>query len=147
MPAAVGLHRQMYVALAEGDAATLQRVCADGLRESLAARIHRRRGERWTWELVRYTRRARVMSHKGVPLGREGMAIRQAVVRISSRQRLTRHAPDGTVVPGTGEEREVQEYLVIQRRMLAGKEEDWHVWGTTEETTLARLEEQRQAGL
>jgi protein MBA1 len=137
----------MYTAFAEGDLVTLKGICADGLRESLGARIHRRGKEKWTWELIEYTKRAKVMSHRGAPLGIEGMAIRQAVVRISSRQKLTRYRHDGRTVPGTGQEREVKEYLVIQKKMWAGKEDDWIIWGTTEETTLEKLEEQRKAEL
>jgi protein MBA1 len=137
----------MYTAFAEGDLMTLKKICADGLRESLGARISRRGKEKWTWELIRYTKRAKVMSHKGVSLGRDGMAIRQAVVRISSLQRLTRYRPDGEAIPGTGQEKKVKEYLVIQKRMLGGKEADWHVWGTTEETTFEKLEEQQRAEL
>jgi len=42
-------------------------------------------------------------------------------------------------VPGTGQEKEVKEYVVIQKRLWKGKEEGWLVWGTTEETTMDKL--------
>jgi hypothetical protein len=38
------------------------------------------------------------------------------------------------VVEGTGEPREMGEYVVIQRRIVMQKEEPWMVWGTVEET-------------
>jgi len=37
-------------------------------------------------------------------------------------------------------EREVTEYLVLQKRMLEGEEEDWMVWGFAEESTPEVLE-------
>jgi len=30
----------------------------------------------------------------------------------------------------------VDEYVVIQRRVMKGKEEPWMVWGTTQETSV-----------
>ena len=64
--------------------------------------------------------------------------MRQAVVRIRSRQSLTRYK-DGQVVAGSGQEKDVQEYVVIQKRLWKGKEEGWLVWGTMEETTMEKL--------
>lgn len=56
-----------------------------------------------------------------------------------TRQSLTRMVPRGpgrpdVPVQGTGEEKVVTEYLVLQRRMWKSVEEPWMVWGTTEET-------------
>jgi len=143
-PAAVALHRQMYTAFAEGDLQTLTKICADGLLDSFTARIHARGRETVRWELVKYSKRPRVMSNRAASLMIDGAGLRQAVVRICSTQRLTRYRPDGTVVPGSGKEKDVQEYIVIQKKLFQGKEEDWIVWGTTEETTLEKLEEQRR---
>ena len=42
--------------------------------------------------------------------------------------------PDGEVVEGTGQEKEVTEYVVVQKTMWRGKEEEWKVWGTVEES-------------
>ena len=44
------------------------------------------------------------------------------------------------MVPGTGKERDVVEYVVIQRKYWQWDEEEWQIWGTTEETTLEDVE-------
>ena len=67
--------------------------------------------------------------------------MRQVVVRLQSKQSLARIIPgsngkEDTVVKGTGEAKDVTEYLVIQRRMLKGKESAWSVWGTTGESDI-----------
>ena len=77
-------------------------------------------------------------------------AMRQAVVRIQSRQslaRITGVRPDGQemVAKGTGEEKEIREYVVVQRRLWKGVEGPWTVWGTTEETSLSKIPSLREA--
>ena len=67
-----------------------------------------------------------------LPLG-EGGALRQAVIRIRSRQSLETLKADGQAVEGTVEPKDVTEYMVVQRMMWKGKEEPWMVWGTVEE--------------
>jgi protein MBA1 len=142
-PAAVGLHRGMYTAFAEGNAQELKKMCAEGLMANFQARLLARpKGEKWVWEVIKYTKRPRVMSHRGASLGIEGVGIRQAVVRISSRQKLTRYKADGTMIPTTGKEKDVTEYVVIQRMLKDYVEGDWIAWGTTEETTYEMWEEQ-----
>jgi protein MBA1 len=73
------------------------------------------------------------------------MGIRQVVVRISSRQKLTRYKADGSIVPNTGKEKDVTEYFVIQKNMRGGKEGEWTVWGTTEETDLDKFQAEQLA--
>ena len=81
-----------------------------------------------------------VVSHRAVLLpGVKGAALRQAVVRLRTRQSLTRIKPDGQMVEGTGLEKVVQEYVVVQRRMWREKEEPWMVWGTVEESDWKHL--------
>lgn len=134
-PTAIALHREMYSALAEGDSSMLRKICADGIYDSLRARIAARpRGEKMVWELVKYNKRAKVVSHRAATLPIDGGAIRQAVVRIASRQKLSRYSAQGVLVKGTGKERDVVEYLVVEKRYVKWKGEDWRVWGTTEET-------------
>ena len=41
---------------------------------------------------------------------------------------------EAEVAQGTNVPKEMLEYLVLQRRILDGKEGPWKVWGTTEET-------------
>jgi protein MBA1 len=84
-----------------------------------------------------------VVTNKAVKLPIEKSGLRQAVVRISSRQSLTRYKGDGTPVPRTGTEKEIREYLVIQKMLIKGTEEPWKVWGTTDETTLEAWEEEK----
>jgi protein MBA1 len=93
------------------------------------------------WELVKYNKRAKVVSNRAARLPMDGAGVRQAVVRICSTQRLTRYTGNGSMVKGTGKERDVVEYLVIQKKCWQWKEEDWQVWGTTEETTLDDVRE------
>ncbi|KAI9860021.1 MAG: hypothetical protein M1813_006368 [Trichoglossum hirsutum] len=138
VPTALALHRRMYTAVADADLETLRTITAAGLHDELRTRILARPPrERLAWSLRGYTARPRVVSNRAATLPRDGAAIRQAVVRIRSTQSLARYAPDGKLVPGTGNEREVMEYVVIQKMMWDGKEGPWLVWGTTEETTLA----------
>jgi protein MBA1 len=42
---------------------------------------------------------------------------------------------------GHGTRKEVVEYLVLQKRVIRGKEEDWKVWGFTQESTPEKIEE------
>ncbi|KAL3420182.1 hypothetical protein PVAG01_08681 [Phlyctema vagabunda] len=141
-PSAVALHQTMYTAFAEGDIRTLRKICTDGVFDSFQARIASRpRGERTQWELVKYNKRARLVSNRAARLPVDGAAVRQAVVRITSTQRLTRFKPNGAVIPGTGKEKDVVEYVVLQKKYWQWKEEDWQVWGTTDVTTLQKLEE------
>ncbi len=136
----------MYTSFAEGDITALRKMCSDGLYDSFRARIgNRQRGEKVVWELVKYNRGSKLVSHRGGKLPIEGAAIRQAVVKISSRQRLTRFikGKDGEmqVVPGSGKEKDVVEYLVVQTMAKDWREGAWIVWGTTTETTLDDIKE------
>lgn len=145
-PAALALHKQMYSHFAEADVPALRKICTDGLFDSFSTRIaSRARGERVEWELVRYNGAAKVVSHRAARIpNTEGMAIRQAVVRVSSRQKLTRSKSGKggkvEILGGSGKEKDVVEYLVVQRFMRDWKEGEWRVWGTTGETSLEDVE-------
>lgn len=70
--------------------------------------------------------------------------IRQVVVRIKSSQSLVKikrdpHTQEEATVPGTDNEKIVDEYLVIQRRIWKGQEERWRIWGTTQEVDVNKL--------
>ena len=140
-PVATGLHTEMYAAFAAGDLAKLKVKCTDGIFESFRARIAgRRKGEIWRWELLKYIGTPRVVADRAAMVpGMEGMAIRQAVVRIRSQQRLTREF-GGKVVEGTGETKDVTEYVVVQQTVQKWFAEGWKVWGTTKATTLEDVE-------
>jgi protein MBA1 len=118
-----------------GDVDTIRRICADGLNENLKTRIAARGRERLSWTLHKYIKSARVVSHCAGTLPIDGAGIRQAVVRVQSTQSLARFTADGKAIPGTGNERDLKEYVVIQKMMWDGKEGPWIIWGTTEETT------------
>ena len=68
----------------------------------------------------------------------KGYAIRQAVVRIRSRQSLERFSADDALVPGSGNAQEKIEYVVVQRNTIDNKESPWKVWGTTTESDWKR---------
>ncbi|PQE15180.1 Mitochondrial inner membrane Mba1 protein [Rutstroemia sp. NJR-2017a WRK4] len=145
VPTAKGMHDEMYKAFAEGDSKTLHKICADGLYESFMGRIGARpKGEKIEWELVRMNGTPKIISHRAatlpVAMG-AGSFLRQAVVRIASRQKMTRKSRNGEVVPGSGKEKDVVEYLVLQMFYRGYEPGEWRVWGTTEETTLERAEE------
>ncbi|KAJ5040443.1 uncharacterized protein L3040_006099 [Drepanopeziza brunnea f. sp. 'multigermtubi'] len=140
-PTALALHQQMYTAFAEGNLPALRKICTDGIFESFRARIASRpRSERVEWELVKYLGGPKVISHRGGKMQLEGNSVRQAVVRVRSRQRLTRTV-GGKVVDGSGREKDVTEFVVLQRIMRDSSEGPWQVWGTTKETTLEDLVE------
>jgi protein MBA1 len=47
-------------------------------------------------------------------------------------------------VQDKGKVQTVVEYLVMQTRVMDGKEEDWKIWGFTSESTPAKIEEDEQ---
>ena len=81
--------------------------------------------------MVKYKQRSKLISNRAMRLPIEGAAFRQAVVRIASRQKLTRwvKAKGGEmqVVPGSGKERDVVEYVVVQRQYERWKEGEWRI--------------------
>lgn len=48
---------------------------------------------------------------------------------------MTRYTPQGKVVEGTDIPKPVIEYIVVEKKRIAGTDQPWHVWGTTTETT------------
>ncbi|KAI4157410.1 MAG: hypothetical protein L6R39_000692 [Caloplaca ligustica] len=145
-PIAQAMYQQMYTSFAEGDIATLSTLCTEGLLASFKSRIAARpRDERLRWTLHSFLRGPKFVSQRIAMLPYKGAALRQVVVRLRSRQSLARLLLNGkdnkseTLVKGTGEENEVVEYLVLQRRMLKDEEGPWMIWGTTTETDLAKV--------
>lgn len=132
---------------ASGDKTTLAAICCDGLHTRLRSRINTRKpGETYTWTIHSYTSSPRVVSHRASPLSIEDgagrkTAIRQAVVKLKSRQSLQRFDKDGKLVDGSGEEKEVTEYVVVQKMLWKGVEGEWLIWGTEQETTLKDFQE------
>lgn len=151
-PTAVALHRQMYTSFAEGDVTALRKICTDGIYETFRARLgNRARGEKVVWELVRYNKRSRLISNRAARFPIEGAALHQAVVRIDSRQKLTRwvqgKSGEMVVAQGSGKEKDVVEYLVLQKQYEGWRDGEWQVWGTTQETTVDDIEEWERRAL
>lgn len=133
-----------------GDNLTINSICTEGLRDRFRARISLRKpGEKYVWTLHDYVGRPRVMSHRATVIPIEDAlnrksSMRQAVVRIRSRQSLTRTGRAGVEVVGEqgGDDvKEITEFVVIQKRLWKGTDEKWKVWGTTEETSAEGMRE------
>lgn len=148
IPTAIGLQSQMYIAYADKDEHTIRKICTDGLRDSLLARMASRQQDmKMTWEHISFNRKCKVMSHRAATLGSDGAAIRQAVIRLDTRQKLSRYRANGEVIAPSEKAKDILEYVVIQKRTIKGKEQDWQIWGTTEETTLEKVRRQRELDL
>ncbi|KAI0204225.1 hypothetical protein F4808DRAFT_372898 [Astrocystis sublimbata] len=142
IPAAKVLHRQMSEAVAAGDKETLRRICSHGLFEQLAGAIDSRpRGTRTEWELVRYTNPFRYpriadfrVSYRPIGTSNQLAALTQAVVSISSVQRLARYDAHGNTVPGGDRERQMVEHVVLHASFDDTFEPGpWKLWGTLPE--------------
>ncbi|KAL9054929.1 MAG: hypothetical protein Q9162_003870 [Coniocarpon cinnabarinum] len=149
MPTAMALHRQVYAAVADGDEAEIRKVTTEGVRNKLIMQIQGRpESTVYEWDLVKYVGRPKIVSHiaNQMPIpkndDKEQNLMRQAVVRIQSVQRLTKEedflGKERTLEPVHGQvaEKEVIEYIVIQKRVLQSVEEPWKFWGTTQPTTM-----------
>lgn len=76
--------------------------------------------------------------------------MRQAVVRIRSVQSLDKGTKNMTtkkkkevggedIVGARGREKMMDEYVVIQKNIFRGVEDDWMVWGTTKESDASEI--------
>ena len=92
------------------------------------------------WRLKKF-KSTRIVSHRASPLGEDqpDTAYRQVVFRIESVQSLS--VGTGAQKKDRAVDKTVVEYLVLQRRVINGKEEGWKVWGFAEESTPAKIEE------
>jgi len=140
-PLAETMYEEMYTAFARGDVQSLKGVCLEGIQASLRSKIdYRPFGERMNWTLHRYIGRPRIVSTRIGRLPLDESAIYQAVVRIRSMQSLEKIIKD----PGEKSNvaidqpkavpKKVTEYVVLQKRLIRGKEDQWKIWGMTEET-------------
>lgn len=74
------------------------------------------------------------------------------MIRLATRQSLAKLKANSngqfdTIIAGTGEEKDVREYLVLQKRMLRGVEGHWVIWGTADETDVNDILEGSQVSL
>jgi protein MBA1 len=164
VPVAKKLHVQMYTAYAKGDTKTFQDICTENIRATYLTRIAKRveNREKMSWELVSYKSRPKLCSMKagGTPLELKGIpiGIQQAVVRIQSLQRLTPGNVMGARAAGSKstekehvvwkepKEKEVTEYIVVQRRLMEGKYEPWKAWGFVKELDVV-AEKKKMGGM
>lgn len=120
----------------------------EGLLSSFQTRIGLRPlGEVHEWALHKYTHSPRIVSHRAA-LIQEGSIMRQAVVRIRSIQSLEKNtktkmkkdvgSEEDTAGAGGGG-RMMDEYVVIQKNIFQGVEDDWMVWGTTKESDVSEI--------
>jgi protein MBA1 len=161
VPAAKDLHKQLYTAFAEGDVATLKDITGETLLDTFRSRLSQRQPhERVLWELVKYKGWTRKVMHVTVPypmnVGGLPVGLQQAIVKIRSVQRMktgtvsqaktmgakpvaTTADTNTEVVWGESKEKTVTEYVVIQRQLVKGKQEPWHIWGFAKEFDIKEL--------
>ena len=163
-PTAKAMYREMLEAFAQGDKATLDRICLSEFAKKLAAAIDRRSPrERVCFELVKYNQPLlypRLLSHQihqANPFDKVWMT-EQAVVAVNSTQQASRqYAATGETVPGSLRIQDKIEYVVLSRQASQKTFETgpWRIWGTTSATTLDAylkekavidLEQARRAG-
>lgn len=140
-----------------GDVHTLRKICCTGLANSLSSRIAKRpSNEKVTWSLDRYIRSPstyftgiRIMSDRATQIPElPNSGVRQVVVRITSRQStgtipvaLKRGSgeaePTGPVKTKT---QNCTEYIVLQRIMWTGEEDEWRIWGHATPTKVEELD-------
>ncbi|KAI9848529.1 MAG: hypothetical protein M1837_007198 [Sclerophora amabilis] len=129
-PTAAVLHKRLYTAFADYDPPFFRPVVTNALYHAFRSRLfYRPRGQTCRWTLHNYTRRVKCVSDRAARLPVQGAAIRQAVVRIWAKQSLERWDEKGKLVPGSDQVKEIKEWVVLQRRVVGGKESPWVIWG------------------
>ncbi|KAK8102880.1 hypothetical protein PG984_016026 [Apiospora sp. TS-2023a] len=152
LPAAKALHLEMNEALAAGNKEALRRICTAELYQKLAGIIDARpRGHRAEWELVKYRN---ALTYPCITEDKIGLmptpsgvqkAYRQAIVSISSVQRMVRHVP-GQAEPAVTE-KPMLEHIVLSSQVdhtNTYSQTPWKVWGTLQETTLESYLESKE---
>ncbi|KAI1427234.1 hypothetical protein F5Y12DRAFT_180358 [Xylaria sp. FL1777] len=152
VPAAKALHALMSEAVASGDKDTLRRICTTELFQTLAGAIDSRpAGIRTEWELVRYDNKLvypriadfRVVYQPSASAAGGMKLMKQAVVGLSSVQRLTRYddRAGGAKVPGGERERHMLEHIVLQAQIneRTFETEPWKIWGNLPEMSFEML--------
>ncbi len=66
-------------------------------------------------------------------------AVRQAVVRLISKQSLVKLDANAEGKVEQKDIKEVKEYIVVQKQLAAGVEKDWIVWGTVTESDWRKM--------
>lgn len=156
VPNAEKLYAEMYTCFAKGNIDAMRPRLCDNIYGLLASRIQTRApNTRFEWKVHRYvgkpwlcSYRVGVMDPNPKP-SNENNVLQQAVVRIRSMQSLKKFKrtrakgstnAEEVLEAGSGDEKLVIEYLVIQKMLRKGKPGPWKVWGTTDETTMEKIE-------
>ncbi|KAL4924929.1 uncharacterized protein BDV17DRAFT_202657 [Aspergillus undulatus] len=144
-------HKRMYSAFADGDVATLRKICCTGLANNLTGRITARpKGEKVTWSLDKYIRSPstfftglRVVSDRAVQIPElRDSGVRQVILRITSRQstgKVRQPSRGKSPTEKPVKQQNCTEYIVIQKLRWLGEEEPWRVWGHATPTTMDDL--------
>jgi protein MBA1 len=82
----------------------------------------------------------RVLSDRATQLPEVAKSgIRQIVLRVSSRQSMTKASNSKDVAAQPAKQQDVTEYVVIQQLIWNGKDAGWRVWGNTKPTTMEQV--------
>ncbi|CAI7590021.1 hypothetical protein N7533_000619 [Penicillium manginii] len=145
---ATSLYKNMYTTFASGDISKLKQITCDGLATKLISQIEARRPtEVVTWNLIKWLRQpstyftgVRVLSDRATQLPEVAKSgIRQIVLRVSSRQSMTKASNSKDVAAQPAKQQDVTEYVVIQQLIWNGKDAGWRVWGNTKPTTMEQV--------
>ncbi|KAJ5639770.1 uncharacterized protein N7484_007632 [Penicillium longicatenatum] len=146
------LYGDMYTAFARGDTSGLRRLCCDGLSKNLIMQIDSRpKNQQVTWNLVKWLRGPstyftgiRIVSDRATQIpDMNNSGIRQIVVRLTSRQSMSKTAPQprgkgsvAEIVEAPAKEQNCEEYFVIQELHWHGKSNGWRAWGYVKPTDI-----------
>ncbi|KAJ5930667.1 hypothetical protein N7466_006160 [Penicillium verhagenii] len=149
------LYTDMYTALARGDIPGIRRLCGDGLAKNLIMQIENRpKNQQVTWNLIKWLRRPstyftglRVMADRATQIPEvPNSGIRQIVLRVNSRQSMSKSTPApagprgktpaAAVVETPAKEQDCTEYFVIQEIRWNGVSTGWRAWGHVKPTDL-----------
>lgn len=144
VPVARDLHARMNSAIAAGNKEELKRVCTQELFEKLSGIVDSRpKGQTVKWELeggrAKYSvRDDRIAMMPLTPS--ENRTIRQAVVAVSSTQRIVTvdEKRGGLEVPGTAKAKSIRENIVLTSYVdeKTWQQTPWKIWGTLPDSTV-----------
>lgn len=170
---ALARHSQLWKAFAEARMEDIERLCKEGLAESMRQRLSRRsKTDVYRWDMMNPVK-AKLVSFKvmlsPLKMGSKTAYMQQAVVRISGQQRLwkgvrnmdnhskieqNQSKQDVPWLPEGQRIQPVTELFVLQRMITIprfdaidlekGKIHDWYIWGFAQETTLDNFKEVMQ---
>ncbi|PNS19683.1 CRAL-TRIO domain-containing protein [Sphaceloma murrayae] len=154
-----GMYEKMYEALAEGKVERrLEQTVKDDLMDSLKNRVESRgRLMRTEWRLEEWLSKPKVVSYTVLcpdPSGKPGWEqsfLQQAVVRMESKQAVRRWIKrmdakgvfreqvaneESLDKDGWPPAKRVEEYVVLHKSVVDGKQGRWMIWGMTKPTTV-----------